>query len=84
MKGEPDSRPELFLGSSLTLNRQLGSLQGTGLGPLHVCNSCVAWSVLSAPRSGITTCHPSLVLELVVGMPCPALVQGEELGLAST
>lgn len=51
-------------GSSQTLGGQLGGLQGANLGPLHVDDSGVTWSVCGAPRSGSRTCpwHRSWLL----------------------
>lgn len=51
-----NSWPELVRTHELWLSQQLGSLHGTDPGPLHVCNSCVVWSVsvrLLAVRSGL-------------------------------
>ena len=49
-----DSRPELM--GSRTLNRQLGNLHETDLGPLHESDTCVAWFVGGAPSNGTNIC----------------------------
>ena len=60
-------KPKMILyGGSPTLDQQLGSLHRTHLGPLHVCDSCVAWSVGGAQDL-------SLTLELTLGNSIPNL-----------
>ena len=34
----------------IDLAQQLGNLHGTDLGPLYVCDSCIAWAVCKAPK----------------------------------
>lgn len=54
--GNPTETADCAHGSSWTLNQELGSLHGAYLGPLHVFESCVAWSVGKTPNSEIRTC----------------------------
>ena len=55
MMGEP---PETAYLSSweLTDSGLTARKIGIDLGPLHMCDSCVAWSVCWAPSSKIMTC----------------------------
>lgn len=69
MMGEPTETADLNHGSSWTLDRQLGSLHGTDLGLLHMCDSCVACAVCGAP--GFWKPAPQ------AGLHCPALITGE-------
>lgn len=52
MMEKPTEMADCANGRSQTLDQQLGSLHGTSLGPLHVSDSCVPWSVRGAPGSG--------------------------------
>lgn len=56
MVGQPTEIDDLGSESSCTLDQQLGSLQGTYLGPLYVHDRCVAWSVCGSPRTGNRIC----------------------------
>lgn len=38
-------------GGSQSLNHQLKSMQGLGLGPLHTCNKCAVWSLCRSPNN---------------------------------
>lgn len=51
--GVPQRQLIFTHGSSQTLDQQLGSLHGTGLGPLHVCDYCVTWCHCRDPTSEI-------------------------------
>lgn len=37
-------------------NQQPGSLRGTDLGTLHMCDSCIAWFFGGTPHSGNRDC----------------------------
>lgn len=83
-----ESRSEEPTESSWTLD--LGSLHGTDLGPLRVCDSCVVWSDCESPSSEITTCPWHLAVfwkpvpHTLYWITYPALMQGEEFGPDST
>lgn len=72
----PQRQLTLDHGSTQSLDQQW-SLHGTDVGPLHVCDSCVTWSVrlLALRFWEPVTC---------TGLPCPTLMQGEELIPTST
>lgn len=73
-----------FMGTQ-SLNQQPVSLQGTDLGPLHMCDSCVAWSICGTPGSRSRAIPGALTgsWELIpyTGSPCPAWIQGKGLVL---
>lgn len=87
MMGKPTGTgPEL--GELMDYEQQLWSQPATYLGPLHVCNTCVAWSVCGASSSGLRTCPGYLgclgnIFPVLVWLPCPDLTQWEELDPAS-
>lgn len=62
-------------------------LRGNNLDPLHVCDSCVVWSICSSPSSGSQNCPSALAAfwEPIpyTGLLRPALIQ-EVLSLTST
>lgn len=37
--------------SSQSLNQPPGSLHGTDVGPMRMCDSCVVWSICGTPNS---------------------------------
>lgn len=79
MMGKPTGTgPEL--GELMDYEQQLWSQPATYLGPLHVCNTCVAWSVCGASSSGLRTCPGYLgclgnIFPVLVWLPCPDLTQ---------
>lgn len=53
---ENPQKANLAHGNSQSWNQQPGSPQGTYLGSLHVCDSCIAWSVCRTPSNGSRAC----------------------------
>ena len=56
MSGKATERADLSSWGLTVSGRQLDSWLETDLGPLHLGNSCVAWSVCGGPSSGTRTC----------------------------
>lgn len=77
--GNPQRELTQACGSSQTLDQELGSPHGTDLGPLHVGDTCVAWSIYEAPSSGIWTFWSPLP---IVGCLARPWCSGEELSPA--
>lgn len=76
-------------GSAQTVDPQLGILHGTILGPLHVGDSCVAWSFVGplairpepVSVSWVGSLEPVLSMAGCLAQPW---CKGQEVGLAST
>lgn len=49
MAREPTETADLSMWEFMVSGPKLGSLHGTNLGPLHVCDSCIIWSLCKAP-----------------------------------
>lgn len=76
MAREPTETADLSMWEFMVSGPKLGSLHGTNLGPLHVCDSCIIWSLCKAPSCEIRTCPWPLAgfWEPVLhnGLLCPA------------
>lgn len=63
-------------------------LHGTDIGPLYICDSCVAWFPCGIPNSGAETVPDSLAgfwdPTPHNGLSCPALITGKEFILKTT
>lgn len=66
--GNPQNQLTWAHRSSRRLNCQSGSLHGTNLEPLHVCNGCVAWSSCGNHKCGEMTQQ----LRALAALPIPS------------